>query len=256
MSLAARENFNTLVAVSAYAGDLNQVKNNLPYYLHHETQLVILSPKDAPISEFDIGHPGVICMQAGMKGWIGQHTLERQRLFLELLLRFPQQYFLFNDSDSFCVSPRIPKYLYDRPEILWSNEVRDTNTAPSLLPKLALQPPYFFSRRVVEALLEAAKHPAVSYYAGAAPTPENPGLAVPTNCIDHVMLQWVYATEPRVEHKSFFTGASFETGTAHGARVMEDLVRNHGRVLIHSVKTAPVLQSLVAAHKEFVRTHS
>ncbi len=255
MSAASRENAQTLVAVSAYAGDLSQVQNNLPLYLHHETQVVILSPKDAPITQFDIGHPGVVTMQAGEKGWIGAHTLERQRLFLECLLKFPQQYFLFHDSDSICLSPRIPKYLYDRPHILWSNEVTDTNTAPSLLPKLALQPPYFFSRRVAEALLEAAKHPATSYYQGAAPTPENPALAVPTGCIDHVMLQWVYATEPRIEHKSFFTGCSFETGTEHGAHAMQMQVQNGGKVLIHSVKTKPVLQRLVAAHKEFLRTH-
>ena len=254
MSLAARENVNTLVAVSAYAGDLHQVQQNLPVYLHHEAQLVILSPKDAPIERVD--HPGVICMQAGLKGWIGQHTLERQRLFLELLLRFPQQYFLFNDADSFCLSPRVPKYCYDRPDILWSNEVLDTNPAPSKLPKLALQPPYFFSRKVVEAMLEGAKHPATSYFQGAEGF-EN--LPVPTQCIDHWMLQVISATT--VEHKNFFTGASFNTSLGgrvdpHGAAVMEDLVKNHGRVLIHSVKDAGVLQRLVAAHKEFVRTHS
>lgn len=248
MSAVNRENVDTLVAVSAYAGDLNQVKNNLPYYLHHECQVVILSPKDAAITTVE--HPGVICMSAGARGWIGPQTLERQRLFLETLLRFPQKYFLFNDSDSVCLSPRIPKYLFDRPDILWSNEVLDTNIAPSKLPKLALQPPYFFSRRVVEALLEGAKRPAVSYFAGVEGSVDLP---VPTSCIDHVMLQWIHATG--IEHKSFFTGASFETGSEHGAAEMENIVRNHGRVLIHSVKTAAVLNRLVVAHREFVRTH-
>lgn len=249
MSLASLANRDTLVAVSAYAGDLNQVRNTLPYYLHHECQVVILSPRDAAIESVE--HPGVICMQEGAKGWIGQHTLERQRLFLETLLRFPQKYFLFNDSDSVCLSSVIPKYLYDRPDILWSNEVLDTNTAPSKLPKLALQPPYFFSRRAVEALLEGAKHPAVSYFAGVSGSADLP---VPTSCIDHVMLQWVHATN--IEHKSFFTGASFETGSVNGANEMVNLVQHHGRVLIHSVKTPAVLNRLVAAHRKFVRAHS
>ena len=43
-------NDNTLVAVSAYAGDLNQVQNNMPLYRHHQCPVVILSPSDAPIT--------------------------------------------------------------------------------------------------------------------------------------------------------------------------------------------------------------
>lgn len=243
-------NENTLVAVSAYAGDIHQVRHALPYYLHHQTPVAILSPEDAPIKYADLGQPGAVCMHAGEKGYTGTHTLERQRLFLELLLRLPYEYYLFHDSDSVCLSPQIPQYLYDRPDLLWSNEVVDTNAAPSLLPKLALQPPYFFSRRVAKALLEGAKHPATSYYRG---TVQTGTLPVLTACIDHVMLQWTYGAG--LGHFNFHTGASFETGSDLGANEMERLVRHGGKVLIHSVKTQPVLQRLVAAHKEFLRTH-
>jgi hypothetical protein len=56
-------------------------------------------------------------------------------------------------------------------------------------------------------------------------------------------------------HKSFFTGASFETGTEIGLNTMSELVRNHGRVLIHSVKTKHAIDRLKADRKEYVRTH-
>lgn len=235
-------NDDTLVAVSAYAGDRNQVIQNLPLYLHHRCQLVILSPVDAPIERID--HPGVICMQAGQKGWIGLHTLERHRLFLETLLRFPQKHFLFNDSDSFCLSPRLPRYLYDRPNVIWSNEVLDTNPAPSKLPKLALQPPYFFSRATIEGCLNAAKNPPTSYFAGVAGHNELP---VPTECIDHYQLQ--LAEGSGFEHKNFFTGASFETKSDNGRNEMVNLVQNHGRNMIHSVKTQEVVSHLLHAHR-------
>jgi len=220
----------------------------MPVYAHHGCQIAIFSPEDAPIE--NVGHPGVVYYHAGLRGWIGKHTLERQRLFFEGLLRFKQEYFLFNDSDSFCLSPRIPDYLYATPDVFWSNEVLDTNPGPSYLPKLALQPPYFFSRKVVTGLLEAAKNPPVSYYAGASGFGELP---VPTECIDHWSLQ--VACGSGFNHHTFLTGASFETGTEHGANEMENLVRHHGRVLIHSVKTNVVLDRLIVAHSDYVRSH-
>jgi hypothetical protein len=241
-------NPDTLVAVSAYAGDLNQVLHNLPYYLHHRCQLVILSPTDAPIERID--HPGVICMQVGKRGWIGPQTLERHRLFLETLLKFPHKHFLFHDADSICLSPRLPKFLYDRPDVIWSNEVTDTNPAPSKLPKLALQPPYFFSRRTIEGCLNAAKNLPTSYYAGAAGHGELP---VPTECIDHYQLQ--LAEGSSFEHKNFYTGASFETKSDLGRNEMINMVRNHGRNLIHSVKTKEVLDLLLSAHRDWARNH-
>lgn len=241
-------NADTLVAISAYAGDRHQVENNMPYYLHHQCQVVLFTPEDSPI---DNGmHPGVICYKAGKKGWIGPQTLERQRIYLEALLKFPQKYFLFNDSDSVCLSAKLPDYLYATPDVIWSNEVLDTNPAPSRLPKLALQPPYFFSRTAVEEMLKASKNLPTSYYAGVSGYNDLP---VPTECIDHWMLQ--VACGSGCVHHSFFTGASFETDSPHGEDTMVDLVRNHGRVLVHSIKRKPVLDRLVQAHGQYVRHH-
>lgn len=234
-------NPDTLVAVSAYAGDKHQVEHNLPVYLHHECPVVIFSPEDAPITDI----PHVSHRHAGLKGWIGPQTLERQRKFLEGLLEFQFGHFLFNDADSMCLSPEIPKYLYDDPDCVWANVVQDTNPAPSFLPKVALQPPYFFSRKVVQGLLSVTQLP-TSYY-GEPQSPDGWPLPFPTECIDHWMLQ--VAVGSKFPYRNFFTGASFETRHEHGLTIMSDLVRGHGRVLIHSIKSESILTRLRADHE-------
>lgn len=241
-------NANTLIAVSAYAGDLGQVETNLPAYLHHGCPVVVLSPEDASIQRVSCAK--VVCRSIGLKGWIGPQTLERQRYFLQTLLsEFGNLWFLFHDADSICLTPRIPAYLYERQDVFWSNEVLDTNPGPSALPKLAFQPPYFFSRFVLEQLLEGAKHPADSY---TCPTPHGP-LPVPTECIDHYMLQLVYGA--RIKHRNFINGASFRTDTLEEIALMVDLVQNHGHVMIHQVKHHAVYHRLVEAHAKCRRLH-
>lgn len=236
-------NPDTLVVVSAYAGDAHQVQHNLPVYLHHGCPVAVFSPTDAPIRIERV--PGVTCLSDGLKGWTGPQTLDRHRKFLELMLKFPYGHFLFHDADSICLSPEIPKYCYESPDTIWSNEVTDTNPAPSMLPKIAMQPPYFLSRKSIRGLLDCI--PATSYF-----TRENPTdwpLPFPTECIDHYMLQLVYGS--RLPHLSFFTGASFETASERGFAEMSKLVRHHGRVMIHSVKSATVLHSLINDYTAF-----
>lgn len=244
-------NPDTLVAVSAYAGDIHQIEANMAAYLHHRCPVVIFSPQDAPIKK--VSHPGVMCLIDGLKGWTGPQTLERHKKFLKLLLKFPYQHFLFNDSDSFCLSPEIPKYLYDHPDTLWSNEVPDTNPAPSYLPKIACQPPYWLSRNSIVGLLKASEKLPVSYYT----EPKNPEgwpLPFPTECIDHYHLQLTCGSG--FPHESFLTGASFETASEHGFATMRNLVRNHGRVMVHSVKTPQVCGALLEDHREYVRSQT
>lgn len=241
-------NANTLIAVSAYAGDLGQVETNLPAYLHHGCPVVLLTPTDAPIERISCAK--VKCRSVGLKGWIGPQTLERQRLFLEVLLNeFGHSWFLFNDSDSLCLTPRIPAYLYARPDALWSNVVPDTNPGLSRLPKVALQPPYFFSRFVLERMLEGAKRPSDSYFD---PTPHG-DLPVPTFCIDHYMLQ--ICASAGVPCLNFINGASFRTDTPEEIAIMVNLVQTHGHVMIHQVKHHAVYHRLVEAHAVCRRLH-
>lgn len=241
-------NNDTMVAVSAYAGDLAQVEMLLPSYLHHGCPVMLLTPTDAPIER--VSHAGVRCRSIGLKGWIGPHTLVRHRLFLELMLRESHQnWFLFNDSDSVCLTARIPAYLYDRKDVMWSNVVLDTNPGESALPKVALQPPYFFSRFVLERMIEGCKKPAASYHC---PTPHGP-LPVPTECIDHFILQ--ICASAGIPCPNYINGASFRTESESDLAVMVDLVRRHGRVMIHSIKRPEAYYSLVAAHADCRRTY-
>jgi len=236
-------NDNTLIAVSAYAGDLHQVETNLPVYTHHKCPVLILSPSDAPITK--VSNPRIHCKWDGLAGWIGPHTLERHLRYLKILLSTPQEYFLFHDADSVCLSARIPKYLYAEPDTIWSNIVTDTNPGPSYLPKLALQPPYFLSRKSIHALLAAANDPPVSYYAGVS---EHDGCPIPTNCIDHFMLQ--LAVGSGLPFKSFPDGASWETSSEVGLNEMARRARS-GVVMIHQVKSEKVLRRLYAEHRKF-----
>lgn len=246
-------NSNTLVVVCAYAGDVNQVQNNMSVYRHHECPVVVMSPADACISYAMLGHPpSVTCLSSvGLKGWIGPQTLERQRLMLGAALTYPYEYFLFHDADSVCLSPKLPQYLYDHPDMVWANQVPDTNPGESLLPKVALQPPYFFSRKVIQGMLKAAENPPASYIKGR--SPEGWPLPHPTQCIDHYMLQ--LACGSGFPFFNFHTGASFETGSSHGLETMVGLVRDHGRVLLHSIKTTDVLHRLIDARKYYCLSH-
>ena len=245
-------NPDTLVAVSAYAGDLNQVQNNMQFYTHHGCPVVILSPTDSPIT--GLGSRDVVCRQAGLKGWIGAHTLTRQVEFLKILLEYPKNFYLFNDADSICLTGKIPQYLYEGGDVIWSNEVPDLNPGHSYLPKLALQPPYFLTRKTIIGLIKAAKNPPPSYTCpGPTTSPEGTLMPVPTDCIDHYMLQLAHGSG--YAHKNFLDGASFETASKLGLETMSGLVSNHGRVMIHQVKTRIVLRTLHAARMQYVRTH-
>lgn len=232
-------NPDTLIAVSAYSGDLPQVSALAPCYLHHECPVVVLSPSDAPIVHEEVPWAHSV-IHEGKKCWAGPEAIERHGLFLRALLRFPQQFFLFNDSDSICLLPKIPDYLYEGCQTHWSNEVLDTNPGPSLLPKLAFQPGYFFSRGVLEKMVSVLDRPAPSYLS---PGPHG-ALPVPTNCPDHYALQLVYAAG--LSHHTYRDGASFETVSRHGLETMAHHVRDLGKIFVHSVKSAAALDRLIA----------
>jgi hypothetical protein len=112
-------NAETLIAVQAYAGDKHQVETMLDGWLIHDRRVVIISPED---SRVEIDHPDVECRWAGKRGWAGEHTLDRQLMHLEIMAEYPERYILYNDADSFCITPEIPRYLYDTDDTFFSNE--------------------------------------------------------------------------------------------------------------------------------------
>lgn len=155
-------NESTLVVVHCYDGDKQQVIDFLPEYLHHDCPVLVLSPEDSPVQ---ITHPSVTCRSAGKRAYTGQLTLDRQRAHLEILREFPQQHFLLHDSDSVCLSPHLPRYLYANPSLVYFNaapterfltmQVEDADERAELfrLFPVVFQPPVFFSRDSLERML-------------------------------------------------------------------------------------------------------
>jgi hypothetical protein len=149
-------NRETVVAIHCYEGDLHQVQGNLPAYLHHrQSKVAIVSPTDSPVTV-----EGVDNIRAGLVGYTGQISLDRQLAQMKALLAaYPDHgFFLLNDSDSAVLDPVIPAYLYEE-DVVWSNQVFDgvpnREPFPEGWPTVAFQPPYFLSRNMLERMVAA-----------------------------------------------------------------------------------------------------
>lgn len=240
-------NDHTVVAVCGYAGDAFQVKQNMPLYKHHGCPVVVLSPVDSKIEL-----PETDCRFGGKRAYIGQDSLDRQQRHLELLWDMPGRFFFVNDSDSFCLSPELPRYLYDKPEVLWSNLVIDNipgrgDPYPPGWPHIAFQPPYFFSRDVLWKMLSVGRVEA------------NPVLPF----IDFYMVQ--LAMLGKIPYAGFPDGISCGTmindpkdgtpGQPHpiGSQIIGNAVRDRGTIFIHSVKHIDVVHQLVGQRDQYLR---
>lgn len=232
-------NPDTRVAVCGYEGDMRQITSAMRMYTHHECPVTILSPDDAKIEI-----PGVDCRFGGKRQYIGQLSLDRQREHLRILSRCPENFFLINDSDSMCLSPKIPQYLYDEPDFLWSNLINDNmpfrqiGYYPDDFPKLAFQPPYFLSKRGINTLLACVEDDNIE---------ANPQLPF----IDHYMVQ--LAVKADFPWMNFQDGLSCPISShANAARVAWEHVRRKGTVMIHSVKAPKWWEPLVTAREHYL----
>tara|TARA_R110000868_G_scaffold73521_4_gene213201 strand:- start:14005 stop:14730 length:726 start_codon:yes stop_codon:yes gene_type:complete len=235
-------NKNLLVSVHGYAGDREQIDILLPLFEHHQSPIVIVSPEDSPI----VGVGPHICRFAGKRAYIGQDSWDRQHLQLKLLLEYPQEWFLMNDSDSFVVTPKLPNYLFMDRNAVYSNEVTDFRIPGQTshgqtwaddyhrgFPLIAMQPPYFCHRQALEKIVNAS--------ANMKACPVTP------------FIDWWFVpacTYGKVKHVPFQTGASCETVTPHGIAVMSQRVREYGATFIHSVKTRSAMETIVRLHHE------
>lgn len=152
-------NKNTRVAVSCYAGDLKQVEQSIGLYTHHECPVTLLSPEDAPVI---INYPGVDHKHAGKRGQLGPDAWARHMAFLKILVNdYPEDHFLIHESDSFCLDPKIPAYLYKEPYTVWSNNGVSTPEHwpgfPEGSAKMSFQAPWFFSRQTIKRMI-AVEH--------------------------------------------------------------------------------------------------
>lgn len=251
-------NENTLVVVCCYAGDKEQVEQALPVHLAHKRPILVLSPEDSRVI---INHPMVECRSGGKRGYFGQESLDRQRIYMEMMLETEHEFFLLNDADSMCLSAAIPRYLYEgAKDTVWSNVVREGRPHKSPYPKVAFHPPYFLARETIEKMLAVGPieaHPITPF-------------------VDWAMV--AMTAEAHLKYKSFPNGRSFVAwrhgdipttmelghdykhepviyGGRDGGKRMKTFVER-GVVMVHSVKHKAVLDTLRFAHDHFLMTGS
>lgn len=238
-----------LVSVHCYQGDAKQVKLLMRYYAHHQAQVVVVSPNDSPVG--NIGKHW--CITAGEAGYIGTKTWIRQKLQMERLLALPGNFrwFLMNDADSICLAPKLPAYLFEDDNVMWSNLINDFRRPGETshgvtwpldyhkgFPIWASQPPYVMSRAAMMKI--AAQIPNV---------PEDPI----TPFIDWVMV--AAPTLAGVKLKPFQRGASCGTGTPEGLATITKHVGEKGATFIHAIKHPVALQTVLAARAKWLATH-
>lgn len=229
-------NDDTRIVVHGYAGDAFQIVNALDQYTHHEAPVTVLSPMDAPVAI-----EGIDCRTAGKRAYTGKTSLDRQRQHLELLLDYPESWFLLHDSDSVCLEPELPGYLYTDAAKVFYNATPTTRYLASLgepdLPgyEVVFQPPLFLSRGAIKWMLQVADQ-AVD---------ELPDFG-------H-MIDWYFVAMTRLAGLNVEAlpnaisrpiWAPYEIARVYAA------VRTCGVTFLHSVKTKEALELFVTARAE------
>jgi hypothetical protein len=228
------------VVVHSYAGDVHQVRNALRQYQHHEAPVVVLSPEDAPV-EIE----GTECRSAGLRAYTGRTSLERQKAHLELLLEYPEDWFLLHDSDSVCLEPKLPEYLYE-PDTVFYNAAPTMRYLMSLgdgaeekwgdIVPNAFQPPLFMSRQTLEKLLAVADRT----------MPLLPEWAQ--------LIDWHFAVMTQaagLRSQAFPDGISRPIWAVYEIARVYASVRTRGIIFLHSVKTKEALDIFVTARAEY-----
>jgi hypothetical protein len=244
-------NKDTRVVVCCYNGDSHQVIEALEFYLHHECPLTVMSPED---SRAEINYPGVTNHFGGKRAYIGQDSLDRQADHLRAMLTFPEKYFLIHDSDSFLLDAKIPDYLYAEPDLVWSNQVDDAipehqNSFEPGWAHVAFQPPYFLSRKTIEAMLAVKDDPRVKA------SPVMP-------FIDFYMVQltmvaglpWKRLNDAiscpiAIDLRKVNPSKTDLETYSMGFKIAMESVRHKGTMVLHSVKNSVAVRELAAARK-------
>lgn len=225
-------NPDTLITVHGYSGDAHQMTDLMPWYLHHQCPVVIMTPTDSRVTALKGANDQVSYHHAGKVGYIGQVSLDRQIEQMKYLLaNFQHRFFLMNDSDSVCLIPQLPRYLYETPTIMWSNEVREPRPHTSIYPKIACQPPYFMTRETMAKLVSVP--------------PEKWAAHPITPFIDYQML--VLPEEAGVTHLNFPDGQSNGTQDPHGLQYMALKIAQEKKVFVHSIKSLSILKQILRA---------
>lgn len=235
-------NPNTRVIVCCYAGDQHQIF--VPAYTHHGCPVTVLSPEDSPANV-----PGVENRHGGLRAHVGKVSLDRQIAHLRIMLEYPEEFFFIHDSDSVCLDPVIPSYLYAEPNIVWANQVNDEIPEhepffPAGWPHIALQPPYFLSRTTIERMLAVVDDP----------------LCAASPCMPFIDFYMVQLTMTAgLQWLRFLDGLSFPIAIdprqtpdlrqrrafEHGHRLAKNAVLNEGACILHAIKDPSVVAEFI-----------
>jgi hypothetical protein len=124
-------------------------------------------------------------------------------------------------------------------DVFWSHEAADTmHVMPDgwPYPRFACQPPFFCSRRILEALVRASE--ALTFESVRLPY------------IDHYLMRLVCAAG--VPHKTFPFGVSCLVHTEEGTAHTRDRIRQ-GCFTIHAVKTLESVQMITEEREKYLR---
>jgi len=235
-------NPDTRVAVCCYADDAVYVVENMPLYQHHGCPITVLSPADSPALL-----PVVDCRMGGKRAYIGQDCLDRMRIHLRILIaEHTENHFLIHDSDSVCLSPKLPDFLYDEPDTLWSNLVHNGIPEqqpgfPPGMPHIAFQPPWFMSRKTIKALLDVSEGCTVV----------NPILPFIDYWMVEMAIKGGIPWKPLPLAMSAPLSHDIWQANAEGLRQ----VRDNGFIFLHSIKGSRHAKPFVEARAQYVKDH-
>ena len=193
-----------------------------------------MSPADSPVSI--IAH-GVDNQLVGKRAYIGRDSLERHRGCLSVCLEYPENYFLLHDADSLCLSPELPRVLFEVADkgLVWSNEVIEPRPHETPYRKIAMQPPYFLTRHTLYRILTAP------------PIPEHPI----TPYIDWWWTAhcWSAGVDCRpftdLEHPATYMPG---TSISDPWQQLDYRIRTTGTIMMHPIKTDEQLQGCLSAY--------
>lgn len=229
-------NAGTRIVVHGYAGDQHQIEAALPQYVHHQTPVTVLSPADSPVNI-----DGVECRVGGKRAYKGKTSIIRQRRHLELLLDYPERWFLLHDSDSVCLEPELPGYLYEADTVFYNATptvrfLAELGEPPLEGYEYVFQPPLFCSREAIERMLAVADEALA----------EIPDFAK--------LIDWWFVAAARLaglEAKPFPDGISRPIWAPYEVARVYASVRTKGIIFLHSVKSREALDLFVTARAEF-----
>ena len=235
---------STLIVVQGYSGDQARIEHFLPQWTHHELPVLLLSPIDAPVH---IAHPQVTCRTAGPNDYNGELSVERYKQQIAAIADYEADWYMLNESDSFCLTPSVPEYLYGDPEVVRANYANpwdwilmhdDPEPMRTLMTHdTAMQAPWWFSRQALLRMIEVAD----AAWDGCPPYAK--------------FIDWWFHHAPHLaglRHESYgFGGVTWPITGAEGAAAIKHCILG-GAVMVHGVKDEVALAGVLKAYEEKV----